>query len=88
MTAFLSVDSSLTGQLWRGPDAMQDMQDLISPEDYQRMMSRAFKNLPKLFGGDSPLGKLFEEGSRVFIFLLRYRSGKWRNTVAGPVAAH
>ncbi|MBK7537910.1 MAG: MATE family efflux transporter [Myxococcales bacterium] len=32
--------------------------------------------------------KLFEEGSRVFIFLLRYRSGKWRNTVAGPVAAH
>ena len=24
MTAFLSVDSSLTGQLWRGPDAMQE----------------------------------------------------------------
>lgn len=47
-----------------GPDAWKDMQDIVSPEDYQRMMSRAMKNLPKLFGGeDSPFGKLFGEDS-------------------------
>jgi S1-C subfamily serine protease len=47
-----------------GPEAMQDMQDLISPQDYQKMMSRAFRNLPKLFGGeDSPFGKLFGKDS-------------------------
>ncbi|MBX3468335.1 MAG: trypsin-like peptidase domain-containing protein [Planctomycetes bacterium] len=47
-----------------GPEAWQDMQDIISPEDYQRMMQRAMKNLPKLFGGeDSPLGQLFGEDS-------------------------
>ncbi len=54
-----------------GPEAFRDMQSIVSPEDYQKMMSRAFKNLPKLFGGgESPFGgegpdlsKLFGEGS-------------------------
>jgi S1-C subfamily serine protease len=45
-----------------GPEAWKDMQDIVSPEDYQKMMARAFKNLPKLFGGqDSPLGQLFND---------------------------
>ncbi len=32
--------------------------------------------------------KLFEEGARVFIFMLRYRSGKWRHSVIGSSVAH
>jgi S1-C subfamily serine protease len=47
-----------------GPDAFKDMQDIVSPEDYQKLMSRAFKNLPKMLGGeDGPLGRLFGEDS-------------------------
>ena len=43
-------------------EAMAEMQKLISPEDRQKMMSRAMKNMQKAFG-DSPLSKLFGEDS-------------------------
>ncbi|MGE0708927.1 MAG: S1C family serine protease, partial [Planctomycetota bacterium] len=43
-----------------GPEAFQEMQKVISPEDYKKMTSRMFKNFGKLFGGeDNPLSKLF-----------------------------
>ncbi|MGE0713714.1 MAG: S1C family serine protease, partial [Planctomycetota bacterium] len=39
-----------------GPEAFQEMQKVISPEDYKKMTSRMFKNFGKLFGGeDNPL---------------------------------
>lgn len=37
-----------------GPDAFKQMQEFVSPEDYQRMMQRSLKNFGKLFGEDSP----------------------------------
>jgi S1-C subfamily serine protease len=47
-----------------GPDAWKEMSKVVSPEDYQKVMRRAMKNLPKLFGGkDNPFGELFGENS-------------------------
>jgi len=46
-----------------GPEAFEAMQKLVSPEDYQRMMQRAFENFGDLFGEDSPLAKMFGEDS-------------------------
>jgi S1-C subfamily serine protease len=45
-----------------GQEAFAEMQKLISPEDYQKMMSKAFGNFGKLFGEDSPLGDMFGGG--------------------------
>ena len=42
-----------------GKEAFAEMQKLISPEDYQRMMSKAFGQFGNLFGEDSPLKDMF-----------------------------
>lgn len=41
-----------------GPDAFQEMQKVISPKDYQKLMKRS---MSRLFGGgkDNPFGKMF-----------------------------
>jgi S1-C subfamily serine protease len=51
-----------------GPNAMAEMQKLISPEDYAKIQQRMFKNFGNLFGEDSPLSKLFggENGENPF----------------------
>ena len=45
-----------------GQEAFAEMQKLISPEDYQKMMSRAFGNFGDMFGEDSPLAEMFGNG--------------------------
>ena len=43
-----------------GPEAFREMQKVISPEDYQKMTKRMFKNFGRSFGGEgNPFGKLF-----------------------------
>ena len=43
-----------------GPEAFREMQKLISPEDYQKLTQRMFKNFGRSFGGEgNPFGKLF-----------------------------
>ena len=53
-----------------GPEAFKEMQKVISPEDYQKMTRRMFKNFGKAFGGggENPFGKLFggENGENPF----------------------